>query len=113
MALNEPIDLLNVAFQQIEKDGSAAYHVPDRISGEEAVTELREACPCREWRFVEISISFAVSLRARAIHCHLSSYLLDHSQECQAHRERVLDLMYPASTEMDLVGRIGYRLSRG
>lgn len=39
--------------------------MPDRVSGREAVAELRAACPGREFRFVEIDVDIDVSLQAR------------------------------------------------
>ncbi|KAI5454186.1 hypothetical protein NCC49_004251 [Naganishia albida] len=111
----EPIDLLNVAFEnpraianatreRAEKHRLAAkrkpkgqekatdvnsteevcagiYDVPDRLTGRETVAELRRIHSNREWRFVEIDVEY---------------------QECQATRSKVLDLMYPSDTEMDL-----------
>jgi len=56
--------------------------VPDRLSGLDATDELRHCCPDREWRFVEVNVRY---------------------EECMAHRQRVIDLMYPNETEMDLV----------
>ncbi|WWC85826.1 uncharacterized protein L201_000693 [Kwoniella dendrophila CBS 6074] len=88
----EPIDLINVAFSPALKvvnpndkgKGKApaqpTYDVPDRLSGRDAVDELREVCGDREWRFVEINVPF---------------------DEARNHRQNVIDLMYPSSTEMD------------
>lgn len=56
--------------------------MPDRLSGLDATDELRHCCPDREWRFVEVNVPY---------------------EECMAHRQRVVDLMYPNETEMDLV----------
>jgi hypothetical protein len=77
--LNEPIDLLNVAFENprkikvqhdnvrgfssqgpskpkqqspISANDYALYEVPDRITGMEEVNELRRLCPGRTWNFV-------------------------------------------------------------
>lgn len=111
LPLGEPVDLVNVAFERppnpnthSKKQKSATprsetgYDVPDRLSGRQAVDELRSACPGREWRFVEVDIEHEVCKRF----CLMST--TDHSlQECLAHRTRVLDLMYPTCTEMDLV----------
>lgn len=80
--LDEPIDLLNVAFenprklvsrnngdkskrrkvkyadatelQHLSGDRSAMYNVPDRLSGLEELEELRQTCPGRQWNFVRI-----------------------------------------------------------
>ena len=75
---------MNVAFQRAPSASSAEedYLVPDRISGLEATNELRSCCPGREWRFIEVNVTY---------------------EECLAHRQRVVDLMYPSITEMDLV----------
>lgn len=60
--LEEPIDLLNVAFENPRslkaKSKSKAgcvdgiYDVPDRLTGREQVDELRRVCPGRTWNFV-------------------------------------------------------------
>lgn len=66
----EPIELVNVAFAQPSKlqprkkggptpPTGAAYDVPDRLSGREAVAELRAAFP-REFRFVEVDVDVQV-----------------------------------------------------
>ncbi|KAI9635713.1 putative cytoplasm protein [Dioszegia hungarica] len=88
---NEPVELVNVAFQRLPSDQSAAvsgrteiateYDTPDRLSGYEALTELGKACEGREWRFVEVNVTY---------------------EEYHEHRQRIVDLMYPATTEMDL-----------
>ncbi|KAK4634506.1 Asparagine synthetase domain-containing protein, partial [Fulvia fulva] len=82
---SEPIDLLNVAFQnpRVHKDkGDAAYELcPDRITGRASHAELQEVCSGRKWRFVAIDIPYA---------------------ETQEHRQHVIDLMHPHNTEMDL-----------
>jgi hypothetical protein len=63
--MGEPIDLLNVAFENPRKARSKAvasstkadasidaYAVPDRLSGLAEVEELRRVCPGRTWNFV-------------------------------------------------------------
>ncbi|WVQ62654.1 uncharacterized protein L199_000801 [Kwoniella botswanensis] len=89
---DDPIDLINVAFSPAPKPPnpydqgkgkepvSPSYDVPDRLSGRDAVAELREVCGDREWRFVEINVPY---------------------DEARTHRQNVIDLMYPSSTEMD------------
>lgn len=92
----EPIELINVAFAQPLRPKTAnaegkgkqqqpkrthPYDVPDRVSGRDAVAELRAACPGREFRFVTVDVE---------------------ADEARAHRQRVLDLMYPRNTEMDI-----------
>ena len=86
---DEPIDLLNVAFEnpRIHKDikaevGVSAYELcPDRITGRASYEELRNACPDRDWRFVAINVPYGGTVE---------------------HRQTVISLMYPHNTEMDL-----------
>jgi asparagine synthetase B (glutamine-hydrolysing) len=125
LPLNEPIDLINVAFEnprvvQATKSGNrrpkrllrkaekihrngpkeyagdneahedtsntvdefAAYEMcPDRQTGKKSFAELEAVCPGRTWRFVEINIPYTETL---------------------SHRERVIALMHPHNTEMDI-----------
>lgn len=85
LPLSEPIDLLNVAFEnpRVHKPaGSGAFELcPDRITGRASHAELRDVCPGRDWRFVAINIPYT---------------------ETQEHRQQVLTLMHPHNTEMDL-----------
>jgi hypothetical protein len=68
--MDEPIDLLNVAFENPRKMNANsdenkkqkqqhapklrkdAYRVPDRVTGLMEVEELRRLCPGRVWNFV-------------------------------------------------------------
>ncbi|KIR39870.1 cytoplasmic protein [Cryptococcus deuterogattii 99/473] len=97
LPLSHPIDLINVSFAASPKPQLAngkgkgshkapgvegdVYVVPDRLSGLEAAEELRSVCKGREWRFVEVNVPY---------------------EEARAHRARVVELMYPSVTEMDL-----------
>ncbi|OXG43600.1 cytoplasmic protein [Cryptococcus neoformans Bt120] len=97
LPLSDPIDLINVSFAPSPKPqlangkgkskheapgvGGDVYAVPDRLSGLEAVEELRSICKGREWRFVEVNVPY---------------------EEAREHRARVVELMYPSVTEMDL-----------
>ncbi|KAF9015369.1 asparagine synthase-domain-containing protein [Cyathus striatus] len=95
--LDEPIDLLNVAFEnprkvQLQKEGNIGAlpkrqkkiraHIletsPDRMI---QADELRRLCPQRVWNFVEVNVPF---------------------EETQATRELIEDLMNPGKTVMDL-----------
>lgn len=69
----DSIDLINVAFET--KKG---YGVPDRITGEKSVEELRRLCPGRTWNFVEVKISLlmGVKLEVARVHYLLFWYLL-------------------------------------
>lgn len=88
---SEPIDLLNVAFQnpRIHKaanDDADAFEAalescPDRITGRASYAELCKVCPDRQWRFVAINIPYT---------------------ETMEHQERIITLMHPHNTEMDL-----------
>ncbi|KAI0651670.1 asparagine synthase-domain-containing protein [Trametes meyenii] len=106
---NEPIDLLNVAFENPRKiavkvEGNigglpkrekkqklrepldyssvkVSYDVPDRLTGLQEVEELRRLCPKRTWNFLEINVPF---------------------EESQNARETVEAIMFPSRTIMDL-----------
>ncbi|KAI8335922.1 asparagine synthase-domain-containing protein [Chlamydoabsidia padenii] len=105
LPITEPIDLLNVAFenprseqakQQAQKkaaknkgmpqDGTSPtarsmYDTPDRLTGKAGVKELRAMAPDRCWNFVEINVPF---------------------EEAMDQKQRIVDLMYPLDTVMDL-----------
>ncbi|KAJ7706449.1 asparagine synthase-domain-containing protein [Mycena rosella] len=111
--LDEPIDLLNVAFENPRKVKLQAvvnpsnsrkkppkpapnppplYMVPDRITGLQQVEELRRLCP-RVWNFVEVNVPY---------------------EESQAALPVIESLMFPARTVMDLsLGLALYFASRG
>lgn len=82
---NEPIDLLNVAFEnpRVAKSSMASVYesCPDRITGRSSFCELRRVCASREWRFIAINVPF---------------------EEFKTHRATIVRLMYPHNTEMDL-----------
>lgn len=54
--IDEPIDLINVAFERNAKsnENSAKYEVPDRKTGKQTLSELMELCPERKWNFVQV-----------------------------------------------------------
>ncbi|KAJ6604396.1 asparagine synthase-domain-containing protein [Mycena vulgaris] len=111
--LDEPIDLLNVAFEnprkvklQTVENGSKSkrkppkpvanppppYMVPDRVTGLQEVEELRRLCP-RVWNFVEVNIPY---------------------EESQVALPEIESLMFPARTVMDLSLALAlYFASRG
>ncbi|CEL57641.1 Asparagine synthetase domain-containing protein 1 OS=Danio rerio GN=asnsd1 PE=2 SV=1 [Rhizoctonia solani AG-1 IB] len=126
---DEPIDLLNVGFEnprtlnasqnksnrdkKKRKKGSKApdasrtasdsivseglktgtYNVPDRLTGLEQLDELRKLCPYRKWNFVCVDISY---------------------EECKQEEPRVMALMHPSNTVMDLsLANALYFASRG
>ncbi|KZV92493.1 hypothetical protein EXIGLDRAFT_718274 [Exidia glandulosa HHB12029] len=104
---DEPIDLLNVAFENPRKlkvqqnlehpkrkgkgkpkasrgDENRAeptYMVPDRVTGLEELEELRALCPHRRWNFVEVNITYEESTRMKPV---------------------ITGLMHPSQTAMDL-----------
>ncbi|KAI0936134.1 hypothetical protein AcV5_004349 [Taiwanofungus camphoratus] len=106
---DEPIDLLNVAFENPRKNAvqvegnigglprrekkqkmrerldystvNVSYDVPDRVTGLHELEELRKLCPGRTWNFVEVNVPYEESKRARSI---------------------VEALMFPSRTVMDL-----------
>lgn len=85
VASDEPIDLLNVAFEQqsnrAKSSSSGAYDVPDRITGRQGLTELKTVAPNRQWNFVEIDVSIEELQKTRA--------------------EHIQDLVYPLNTVLD------------
>ena len=89
LSLDEPIDLLNVAFQnpRIHGESPSAGDVtpyescPDRITARRSLSELQSVCTRRSFRLVAINVPFT---------------------ETQSHRNVVLSLMQPHDTEMDL-----------
>ncbi|CEP07586.1 hypothetical protein [Parasitella parasitica] len=110
LPLTEPIDLLNVAFEnprsekaksqkssnkkpkkkkeEAEEQVGAAeltersiYDTPDRLTGRAGVQELRRIAPDRTWNFVEINVPYS---------------------EAMEHRQRIIDRMFPLDTVMDL-----------
>ncbi|KAJ5532546.1 hypothetical protein N7494_009098 [Penicillium frequentans] len=108
--IEEPIDLLNVAFENPRVAAAAAassnrqnlppslpgstYEAcPDRITGRSAYNELQNTCPGRKWRFIAIDVPYTETL---------------------AHRDTVKRLMRPHNTEMDLsIACALYFASRG
>jgi asparagine synthetase B (glutamine-hydrolysing) len=81
---NESIDLLNVSFENprsLKAGRRETFEVPDRKTGLGGYEELRKAFPEREWRFVQVNVTYA---------------------ECLSQKQRVLSLMKPLETVMDL-----------
>jgi len=96
LPLDQPVDLLNVAFEnprvvnaraaEQTKSGSTiaadAYEsCPDRMTGRSTFAELLKVCPQREWRFVAVNVSY---------------------KEFLDHKAGIVHLMHPHNTEMDL-----------
>ncbi|KAK8131419.1 Asparagine synthetase domain-containing protein [Apiospora sp. TS-2023a] len=88
------IDLINVAFRNprvaAQKQGAPKPGVvvtddyercPDRQTGRKSFAELKRACPSRHWRFIAVNVPY---------------------EEAMAHKPRVVSLIYPHDTEMDL-----------
>ncbi|TFK30642.1 hypothetical protein FA15DRAFT_19968 [Coprinopsis marcescibilis] len=119
--ITEPIDLLNVAFENPRKIRLAQggnigalpkrqkkkaesrpgeslkekppFYVPDRITGLQEVEELRRLCPDRKWNFVEVDVPY---------------------EESQNAKDTILKLMIPSQTVMDLSLALAlYFASRG
>jgi len=92
ISLDEPIDLLNVAFEnprkiRVQLDGNigalpkkkrkqmmgssddrelSSYMVPDRVTGLQEVEELGKLCPGRVWNFVSLTTESRTSPVLRA-----------------------------------------------
>lgn len=54
--VNCPIDLYNVAFQQV----NGTYDVPDRITGYASLEELKLLAPNRTWNFIKVFMMLLV-----------------------------------------------------
>lgn len=85
---HEPIDLINVAFEnpRVHSAASAAgkspfEQCPDRKTAESSLAQLRASCPGRVWRLIRANVPFT---------------------EFSQHRETIIELIYPHNTEMDL-----------
>ncbi|KAF7982054.1 hypothetical protein HWV62_30334 [Athelia sp. TMB] len=85
LPIEEPIDLLNVAFDNprkvqaqspsatkkkkkkppIVQAQAPSFNVPDRLTGLQEVEELRRLCPGRTWNFVEVNVPYEESQIAR------------------------------------------------
>ncbi|KAK2781154.1 hypothetical protein FQN53_000765 [Emmonsiellopsis sp. PD_33] len=109
LPVDQPIDLLNVAFENPRVVAAAAASAtvsktqlpilstyeacPDRVTGRLSYEELRRTCPNRQWRFVAINIPYTETLN---------------------HRNTIRRLMRPHNTEMDLsIACALYFASRG
>jgi asparagine synthetase B (glutamine-hydrolysing) len=104
LPISEPIDLLNVAFENPRVAAAAAAkspaaftppyeECPDRITGRQSHAELQQICPGRHWRFIAIDIPYMQTLE---------------------HRDEIKRLMRPHNTEMDLsIACALYFASRG
>lgn len=99
LPLEEGIDLLNVAFENprihsnLAHDASPYELCPDRVTGRASFAELQEVCPGRRWQFIEVNVPYKGTV---------------------AHRTKVMTLMHPHNTEMDLsISYALYFASRG
>ncbi|CCG84140.1 protein of unknown function [Taphrina deformans PYCC 5710] len=86
---DEPIDLLNVSFEnprtlnnarKLDSTFNKTYETPDRVTGLQGYDELRRSCPAREWRFVAIDVPYREAISAK---------------------DDVLELMHPNDSIMD------------
>ncbi|KAK6854093.1 Asparagine synthetase domain-containing protein, partial [Apiospora arundinis] len=91
---SQGVDLINVAFQNprvaaqkqtAPKPGVVVTddyeRCPDRQTGRKSFAELKRACPSRYWRFIAVNVPY---------------------EEAMSHKPRVVSLIYPHDTEMDL-----------
>lgn len=113
LPVDEPIDLLNVAFENPRVAAAASNEknkrntndpspanalsiyesCPDRKTGRSSYVDLVQTCPNRSWRFVAINIPYTETL---------------------SHRSQIIRLMRPHNTEMDLsIACALYFASRG
>ena len=103
LPLGEPIDLLNVAFENPRTlsqksefhplTSYSQYQVPDRLTGEQSLQELKALYPNRPWRLVLINVSYVEYLQTVPL---------------------IQSLMNPLNTVMDLsIGIAFWFASRG
>ncbi|EMR10398.1 hypothetical protein PNEG_01113 [Pneumocystis murina B123] len=102
LPVNEPVDLLNVAFENFQvsaqktdsTDLDDIYNCPDRITGINAYKELCKITGNkRPWRFVQINVPYF---------------------ESNDHKPTIIKLMHPNDTVMDLsIAMAFYFASRG
>ncbi|KAI0506475.1 asparagine synthase-domain-containing protein [Xylaria bambusicola] len=102
--IDQGLDLINVAFENPRQVAIAATQphlqaadmyegCPDRATGRKAFAELQSSCPGRYWRFIAVNVPF---------------------EEAMAHKAKILSLIYPHDTEMDLsIGFALYFAARG
>ncbi|KAJ3165084.1 Asparagine synthetase domain-containing protein 1 [Geranomyces variabilis] len=79
--IDDPVEVQLQAPSEILEPPGSLYDVPDRMTGRLGAAELSLRYPHRSWRFVEINVPYEDALATRA---------------------RVMDLMHPLNTEMDL-----------
>lgn len=99
---SQPIDLLNVAFENPRSMAAAsgkdpatsAYEsCPDRKTGRSSYLELLQICGGRKWRFIAINVPY---------------------KESESHHSTIAALMAPHNTEMDLsIAKALYFAARG
>lgn len=63
VARDEPIELINVAFERVGHVAAAAAtddtwcNVPDRQTAQQSYAELQRLCPARRWQLLEVNVS--------------------------------------------------------
>ncbi|ESZ92226.1 hypothetical protein SBOR_7391 [Sclerotinia borealis F-4128] len=83
---------------------------PDRETGRKAHLELQTVCPGRKWRFVAVSRKSNLRQHPRA---ELKQINIPYT-ETMEHRAKIVDLIHPHNTEMDLsIAFALYFASRG
>ena len=71
---------------------------PDRETGRKAFQELQDVCPNRVWRFIAVRVTYPIYFLAGLTIIQVN---VPYS-ETMAHRARVVSLIHPHNTEMDL-----------
>ncbi|KAH8265167.1 hypothetical protein KR044_010620 [Drosophila immigrans] len=77
--LNEPIELINVAFERVATTGAAAealWQVPDRQTAQQSYEELQRLCPQRKWQLLEVNVSREQLKQQLSCHIHQLIYPL-------------------------------------
>jgi len=84
LPIDEPVDLLNVAFENRKANSKAIYdydNVPDRKTGLSSWRQLETVFPNRQWNFVQINVT---------------------REEYMQMKPRIVSLMKPLNSIMDL-----------
>ncbi len=83
LPIEEPIDLLNVAFENPRNKNSSRsiYDVPDRLTGLKSLAALQNKFPLRKWNFIQVNVT---------------------TKEYFETKEKIIELIKPQETVMDL-----------
>ncbi|XP_054086702.1 asparagine synthetase domain-containing protein CG17486 isoform X2 [Zeugodacus cucurbitae] len=91
---DDPIDLINVAFERLSSGLENNWDVPDRLSAKNSFAELKKLYPQRNWNYVEVNVS------RQELYCNLQKH--------------IKHLIFPLNTVLDeTIGCAFWFASRG